>query len=175
MMRIRLLSTPPSPSPASLPPGGAAAQPVAGDPPPAPATARHGRTHQLRRRLLRPIRAAHRARHRPAGARLRARPRATNGDDVRGFAGAAGNVVINGARPSSKAETLETTLPRIPAQRVVRVEVGPGDLYGAEYSSKSQVLNIILSAEGGIDGNVTGSVRRLYTGRVVPDGSAARR
>ena len=88
---------------------------------------------------------------------------------TRGFAGAAGNVVINGARPSSKSETLETTLARIPANRVVRVEVGPGDLYGAEFSTKSQVLNVILSAEGGIDGNVTASVRRLYTGRLVPD------
>ena len=51
--------------------------------------------------------------------------------------------------------------PRFPASRVVRVEVGPGDLYGAEYSGKSQVLNVILSAEGGIDGNVTASVRPL--------------
>lgn len=93
--------------------------------------------------------------------------------DIRGFAAAAGNVVINGARPSSKAETLETTLLRIPARRVSRVEVGPGDLYGAEYSSKSQVLNIILSAEGGIDANTTASIRRLYTGRLVPDGSAS--
>jgi hypothetical protein len=87
----------------------------------------------------------------------------------RGFAVAAGNVVINGARPSSKAETLTDTLRNIPASRVVRVEVGTGDLYGAEYSTKSQVLNVILSAEAGIDGNITGSVRRLYTGRVVPD------
>jgi hypothetical protein len=93
--------------------------------------------------------------------------------EVRGFAGAAGNVVINGARPSSKAETLETTLARIPANRVVRVELGPGDLYGAEYSTKSQVLNVILSAVGGVDGNVTASIRRLYTGRVVPDGSVS--
>ncbi|HVM21971.1 MAG TPA: TonB-dependent receptor [Sphingomicrobium sp.] len=94
-------------------------------------------------------------------------------NEVRGFAGAAGNVVINGARPSSKAESLETTLARIPAQRVTKVEVGPGDLYGADYSSKSQVLNIVLSAAGGVDGNVTGSVRRLYTGTLVPDGSAS--
>ena len=94
-------------------------------------------------------------------------------NDVRGFAGAAGNVVINGARPSSKAETLETTLARIPANRVVRVELGPGDLYGAEYSTKSQVLNVILSAAGGVDGNVTASIRRLYTGRIVPDGSVS--
>ena len=89
--------------------------------------------------------------------------------ETRGFAGAAGNVVINGARPSSKSETLTDVLRNIPARRVLRVEVGPGDLYGSEYSTKSQVLNVILSAEGGIDGNVTGSLRRLYTGRVIPD------
>ena len=96
-----------------------------------------------------------------------------NGQDIRGFAGVAGNVVINGARPSSKAESLETLLQRIPAQRVLRVEVGPGDLYGADYSSKSQVLNIIMSAEGGLDGTVTASARRLYTGKIVPDGSVS--
>ena len=94
-------------------------------------------------------------------------------NDIRGFAAAAGNVVINGARPSSKADTLESTLSRIPARQVSKVEVGPGDLYGADYASKSQVLNIILSAEGGLDGNVTASVRRLYTGTLVPNGSAS--
>src|SRR3990170_1245933 len=93
--------------------------------------------------------------------------------DIRGFGAAAGNVVINGARPSSKAESLETTLLRIPARRVSRVEVGPGDLYGADYAGKSQVLNIILSAEGGIDGNVTASSRRLYTGKLTGDVSGS--
>jgi len=92
---------------------------------------------------------------------------------TRGFAVAAGNVVINGARPSSKAESLADVLRSIPANRVVRVEVGTGDLYGAEYATKSQVLNVILSAEAGIDGNITGSVRRLYTGRIIPDGSVS--
>lgn len=90
-------------------------------------------------------------------------------NQVRGFAGAAGNVVINGARPSSKAESLEATLARVPANRVLRVEVGPGDLYGAEYSSRSQVLNVILSAAGGIDGNVTASGTRLWTGYINTD------
>ncbi|HEX6740166.1 MAG TPA: TonB-dependent receptor [Sphingomicrobium sp.] len=98
---------------------------------------------------------------------------AQNGVDVRGFAGAAGNVVINGARPSSKAESLETTLARIPAQRVTKVEIGPGDLFGSDYAGKSQVLNIFLSAAGGIDANVTGTVRRLYDGTLTPDGSAS--
>lgn len=93
--------------------------------------------------------------------------------EIRGFAAAAGNVVINGARPSSKAESLETTLSRIPASRVVRVEVGPGDLFGADYSSKSQVLNIIMSAEGGLDGNVTMTGRRLYTGKLLGTGNGS--
>ncbi len=91
--------------------------------------------------------------------------------DVRGFAGAVGNVVINGARPSTKSESLEALLNRIPASRVVRVEVGPGDLYGADYASKGQVLNVVLSAEAGFDGEVSASVRRDFTGHLSPNGS----
>jgi hypothetical protein len=93
----------------------------------------------------------------------------TGSVDVRGFAGTAGNVVINGARPSSKAETIDTTLSRIPAQRVVRVEVGPGDLFGSDYAGKSQVLNIILSAASGFDANVTAAGQRRYTGYINRD------
>jgi hypothetical protein len=94
---------------------------------------------------------------------------ATGSVDVRGFAGTAGNVVINGSRPSSKAETIDTTLSRIPAQRVVRVELGPGDLFGSDYAGKSQVLNVILSAAAGIDANVTAAGKRWYTGYVNTD------
>jgi hypothetical protein len=95
--------------------------------------------------------------------------------DVRGFAGTAGNVVINGARPSTKAETLDITLARIPAQQVVRVELGSGDLYGSDYAGKSQVLNVVLSQQAGIDGNVTASAKRWSTGYVNTDiqGSAS--
>src|SRR6478672_10458019 len=84
--------------------------------------------------------------------------------DVRGFAGTAGNVVINGSRPSSKAETLDATLQRIPAQQVVRVEVSPGDLFGSDYAGKSQVLNIILSKSAGFDADITASATRRFTG-----------
>ena len=89
--------------------------------------------------------------------------------DVRGFAGTAGNVVINGARPSTKAETLDVTLQRIPAQQVVRVEIGPGDLYGSDYAGKSQVLNIVLSQQSGADGNLTAAAKRWFTGYVNTD------
>ena len=90
--------------------------------------------------------------------------------DVRGFAGAVGNVVINGARPSSKSESLEALLSRIPASRVLRVEVGSGALYGADYAAKGQVLNIVLSAAAGFDGEITASANRDFTGHVTPNG-----
>ncbi len=90
-------------------------------------------------------------------------------ENVRGFAGAAGNVVFNGARPSSKSDSLETLLARIPASRVLRVEVGPGDLYGSDYAGKSQVLNVILTAGGGADGNITLKARRIYGGEIIPN------
>src|SRR3954465_3457427 len=89
--------------------------------------------------------------------------------DVRGFAGTAGNVVINGSRPSTKAETLDVTLAKIPAQQVIRVELGPGDLFGSDYAGKSQVLNVVLSQQSGIDGNVTASAKRWYSGFVNTD------
>lgn len=90
-------------------------------------------------------------------------------DEVRGFSQAAGNVVINGARPSSKSESLGQILARIPAKRVVRVEVAPGDLYGSDYAGKSQVLNLVLSDSGGVDGNVKLSLSRVHTGWAVPN------
>jgi hypothetical protein len=97
----------------------------------------------------------------------------TGAVDVRGFAGTAGNVVINGARPSTKAETLDVTLARIPAQQVVRVEVGSGDLFGSDYAGKSQVLNLVLSQQSGIDGNIIATGKRWFTGYVNRDISAS--
>lgn len=92
-----------------------------------------------------------------------------NDGDVRGFSQAAGNVVFNGARPSSKSEGLDEILARIPASRVVRIEVGAGEIYGSDYAGKNQVLNLVLSEAGGIDGNVKASASRQFTGWVVPN------
>lgn len=90
----------------------------------------------------------------------------SNGD-VRGFSGAAGNVVINGARPSSKSESLDAILARIPAKRVLRVELASGDAFGSDYAGKSQVLNVVMSQAGGIDGNVKARAARLHDGSVI--------
>ncbi len=93
--------------------------------------------------------------------------------DVRGFGQAAGNVVINGERPSAKSDSLETILERIPAARVLRVEVGPGDGFGAEFAGKPQVLNLVLTEDAGIDGTGEVRFRRPFTGEIRVDGKAS--
>ena len=54
------------------------------------------------------------------------------GDTVRGFGGAAGNVLIDGARPASKTDALDEVLKRIPAKSVERIEVIRGGAPGID-------------------------------------------
>jgi hypothetical protein len=97
-----------------------------------------------------------------------------NGETVRGFAGAAGNVVINGARPSAKAESLESILRRIPAAQVVRLEIVPGQVVGGEYRARAQVLNVVLAGElDGLSGSYDASLGYVYTGRITPSGGVS--
>jgi hypothetical protein len=93
--------------------------------------------------------------------------------EVRGFSQAAGNVVINGSRPSAKTDTLETILARIPASQVARVEVGPGDLFGSDFSGKPQVVNLVLISTGGLSGTLNATVRHDFTGQITPDGNVS--
>lgn len=93
--------------------------------------------------------------------------------EMRGFSGAAGNVVFNGARASSKSDALSAQLARIPAAQVVRIEVAPGDVFGSDFAGRSQVLNVITTKAGGIDGNVKVALTRIHDGRLTPTGEAA--
>ncbi len=93
--------------------------------------------------------------------------------DVRGFGGAAGNLVIDGARPSAKSDSLQTILSRIPAARVLRVEVGSGDLFSAEYSGRPRVANLVLRDDGGLSGTIEAAIARGYTGSLTPQGNAS--
>jgi hypothetical protein len=66
------------------------------------------------------------------------------GDDVRGFAGAAGNVLINGERPTSKSEGLENTLQRISATAVERIDLIRGGAPGIDMQGRTVMANVIL-------------------------------
>ncbi len=65
------------------------------------------------------------------------------GDSVRGFAGAAGNVLIDGARPTSKTDGLGDTLQRIPIDQVERIDVIRGSVPGIDMQGQTVVANVI--------------------------------
>lgn len=71
------------------------------------------------------------------------------GEDRRGFAGAVGNVLIDGVRPSAKSQTLENILERIPASQVVRLEVLRGAAVAGDASGQSVLLNVVRTPSGG--------------------------
>jgi hypothetical protein len=86
------------------------------------------------------------------------------GETVRGFASAAGNVLIDGKRPTSKASTLEEALKRIPAESVVRIELIRGGAPGIDMQGRSVLANVVRSTAA-----VTGSSVVLQQ-KVFPDG-----
>ncbi len=68
----------------------------------------------------------------------------TGNSDTRGFAGAAGNVLIDGDRPSSKSDGLDEILRRIAADGVQRIELIRGGAPGIDMQGRSVVANVVL-------------------------------
>ena len=72
----------------------------------------------------------------------------TEGDSrVRGYAGAIGNVLIDGRPPNSKDETLETILKRITPDSVERIEVMRSGASGVDFLGFPLLANVILKAD----------------------------
>lgn len=65
------------------------------------------------------------------------------GDERRGFAGAAGNVLINGERPSSKVALAEQ-LSRISARDVLRIDILAGGGEGTDVSGQTMIADVRL-------------------------------
>ncbi|HEY2885612.1 MAG TPA: TonB-dependent receptor plug domain-containing protein [Rhizomicrobium sp.] len=66
-----------------------------------------------------------------------------DGSAVRGFADAAGNVLIDGQRPASKTDDLARILVRIPVSNVERIDLIRGGAPGIDMQGKSVVANVI--------------------------------
>ena len=77
-----------------------------------------------------------------------------SGGSSRGF-GAGGNVLIDGARPSSKSDTVQDVLGRIPASSVQRIELIRGSARGIDMQGKTAVINVIRRGGDGIKGSVS--------------------
>jgi len=67
-----------------------------------------------------------------------------DGDITRGFAGAAGNILINGRRPSAKQDRPSAILSRVPASQVIQIEMIRGQVRGIDLRGQSAVVNVIL-------------------------------
>ncbi|MEM9618896.1 MAG: TonB-dependent receptor [Pseudomonadota bacterium] len=91
------------------------------------------------------------------------------GDDLRGFGGAAGNVLIDGERPSSKVGGIEDALGRIPAGQVDRIEVIRGSAGLSEAAGQSVVANVIRKRDG-TAGSWELELERAADGIVYPSG-----
>ena len=67
-------------------------------------------------------------------------------EQLRGLGQASGNVLFNGQRPSSKADSLQVQMSRIPAAAVTRIEIVDGATLGLPGLS-GQVANIVFAAK----------------------------
>ncbi|MGE3249569.1 MAG: TonB-dependent receptor plug domain-containing protein [Hyphomonadaceae bacterium] len=89
----------------------------------------------------------------------------------RGFSGAVGNVLIDGRRPSTKSQDLESVLSRIPAAQVERIELIRDTGSTADAAGQSQLINIVRTPSAG-SGVWEGTLEQNTNGRVSPRGSA---
>lgn len=91
------------------------------------------------------------------------------GSFVRGFGGAAGNVLIDGQRPTVKTGGLTEVLRRIPASRVERIVLLRGG-DAAEAQGQMLVANVVLKAAAGGSGTATLEFSHTADGRISPTG-----
>lgn len=91
-----------------------------------------------------------------------------SGDEVRGYEGSAGNVLIDGERPATKSEDLEQVLRRIPASRIERIDLIRGGAPGVDMQGKSVIANIIRKPGGGFRGVAAAAVNNSWDGRHMP-------
>jgi outer membrane receptor protein involved in Fe transport len=87
------------------------------------------------------------------------------GDSVRGFEGAAGNVLIDGQRPSSKNDNLQEVLQRLPASQVERIDIIRGGAPGIDMQGKTVLANIIRKQGPSFRGLAAVANNHIYDGR----------
>jgi outer membrane receptor protein involved in Fe transport len=88
--------------------------------------------------------------------------------DVRGYSGAAGNVLIDGQRPAGKTDTLSAILKRIPAARVERIELIRAGSASYDMQGYALLANIVLAKAGTVSGRVEAEQALYRHGRRAP-------
>jgi outer membrane receptor protein involved in Fe transport len=93
-----------------------------------------------------------------------------DGSAVRGFAGAAGNVLIDGQRPASKTDDLISILKRIPARQVERIDLLRGATPGIDMQGKTVIANVIRRHASGFTGLASVGQYTVLQGYADPQG-----
>jgi len=88
--------------------------------------------------------------------------------DVRGLAGAGGNVLVDGRRPAAKEDTLDSILKRIPARSVLRIDLIRGGAGGIDMQGQPVLANIVRRQEAAITGQSELALGRYGDGRLAP-------
>ena len=91
------------------------------------------------------------------------------GTSARGLAGTAGNVLIDGERPPTRSDTLDSVLSRIPADQVLRIDVVRNSAGGVDMQGKSVVANVIRKPDGGVSGAVSAGLSLNDSGDLQPN------
>jgi hypothetical protein len=89
--------------------------------------------------------------------------------DVRGLAGALGNVLIDGKPPTSKTDTLSTVLKRIPSNQVERVDIIVGGAPGIDMRGRPVIANVIMKKTAAPQGSIALSNSFFQNGRISPE------
>jgi hypothetical protein len=85
------------------------------------------------------------------------------GTSARGFAGTAGNVLVDGARPTAKTDDLSSILTRIPAASVDHIDVIHGGAPGIDMQGQTVVANVVRR-KGASAAQTIVTGRTTYTG-----------
>lgn len=91
-----------------------------------------------------------------------------DGEALRGFGATAGNVLVNGERPSSKV-LISEQLKRIPAESVIRVELISGSASNVDVRGQTQLVNVVLkrAKQGGSPTTWVADIRDIqYSERI---------
>jgi outer membrane receptor protein involved in Fe transport len=88
--------------------------------------------------------------------------------DVRGYSGSGGNVLIDGQRPSSKEETLEDILKRIPAAQVARIELIRSGAAGVDMQGFAVMANVVRDRSAKVTGRAEAQYAHYAHGYSAP-------
>jgi len=92
------------------------------------------------------------------------------GSSARGFAGTAGNVLIDGARPTAKTDDLGSILQRIPAASVDHIDIIRGGMPGIDMQGQNVIANIVRRQQVAAQTILTLQNTLIEDGEWVPGG-----